>query len=115
MDNKRCTKCGEELIAMNDMAGTLIRMGRLTVCDGCRQKDLDYASMPYQQYLQTDSWKMKAEACKMTAGNRCQICNSRPPLEAHHRTYQRRGYEHPGDLTALCSRCHRLISGIEVY
>jgi hypothetical protein len=28
-------------------------------------------------------------------------------LEAHHRTYERRGEELPEDLTALCPTCHR--------
>lgn len=115
MTKHYCKGCGEELVPKNDMAKTLIRQGRLTKCPKCRQRGLDYANMPYDLYLTTETWKMKAEACKMAAGNRCQVCNATGPLDAHHRTYVRRGYEHPSDLTALCRRCHELVKGIEVY
>lgn len=27
-------------------------------------------------------------------------------LQAHHRTYENRGQEQPGDLTVLCRDCH---------
>ena len=31
-------------------------------------------------------------------------------LEAHHRTYVNLFNEQPGDLTALCRRCHRVVT-----
>lgn len=60
----------------------------------------------YRAYLQSPEWKEKAKAAKREAGGRCQLCNSRGPLHAHHRTYARLGNERPGDLTALCEYCH---------
>ena len=59
------------------------------------------------EYLKTERWKRRARAARERAGNRCQLCNSAAqPLEVHHRTYERLGWELPGDLTALCARCH---------
>ncbi len=64
----------------------------------------------YQRYLQSATWRHKAEACKRRAGYRCQTCNSPHDLEAHHRTYKRLGWERKEDLTCLCSDCHELFS-----
>jgi 5-methylcytosine-specific restriction endonuclease McrA len=63
--------------------------------------------MPYEQYLQTPEWHARRTEALRRALYRCQLCNSpQPPLEAHHRTYDRQGAETPEDLTVLCSRCH---------
>jgi hypothetical protein len=64
------------------------------------------ATMPYRAYLLTQHWRNTAAAAKSRAGNRCQICNSKQHLEAHHRTYERRGFESESDLTVLCTDCH---------
>lgn len=64
----------------------------------------------YRAYIRSNAWKKKAEAAKIRAGNRCQLCNrsrSEVQLEAHHRTYERIGYELPGDITILCRDCHQ--------
>jgi 5-methylcytosine-specific restriction endonuclease McrA len=61
----------------------------------------------YHRYLKSKRWKKKAEAARKRAGYRCQLCNQRKPLQVHHRTYERLGYELPGDLIALCASCHR--------
>jgi len=37
---------------------------------------------------------------------RCRVCNSDFPLEVHHRTYTRWGWEIADDLTTLCGPCH---------
>jgi hypothetical protein len=66
--------------------------------------------MTYQEYIQSDEWKSKAEAAKKRAGYRCQVCNSPDYLEAHHRTYERMCDELPGDITVLCKECHELFS-----
>ena len=63
----------------------------------------------YKAYIRSKEWKKKAEAAKVRAGNRCQLCNrprSEVQLEAHHRTYERLGNELPGDITILCRDCH---------
>ncbi len=67
----------------------------------------------YEAYLRSPGWKEKANAAKERAGWRCQTCN-RPQgsviLEAHHRTYERLGWEIPEDLTVLCSDCHDAVT-----
>lgn len=68
-------------------------------------------TLDYHGYIQSPEWKEKAEAAKKRAGYRCQICNRRGKLEAHHRTYERLGQELPEDITVLCDRCHGLYSG----
>jgi hypothetical protein len=64
---------------------------------------------PYDIYLQTDHWKRVRKEAIERAGHRCQLCNrhyNEATLQAHHRTYDRRGQEEPGDLTVLCVDCH---------
>lgn len=70
------------------------------------ERAAELASMPYADYLQTPEWKARSAAAKQRAGHRCQVCNSPSRLQAHHRTYERRGREEDGDLTVLCDGCH---------
>lgn len=67
----------------------------------------------YETYIRSRRWKEKADAAKARAGWRCQTCN-RPHkqvrLEAHHRTYERLGWEVDEDITVLCSDCHKAIT-----
>lgn len=62
----------------------------------------------YHEYLQSAYWKQVSAAVKERAENRCQMCNGKDRLEAHHRTYEHRGreMEHLGDLICLCRNCH---------
>ncbi|MHB8641403.1 MAG: hypothetical protein ACYDA3_00730 [Gaiellaceae bacterium] len=60
----------------------------------------------YREYLQSPEWRTRAAAAKARFGNRCALCNSDGPLEAHHRTYERIGEELPEDLIPLCADCH---------
>lgn len=62
--------------------------------------------MPYDEYLKTDHWLHVREAALERDGYRCRLCNSTERLNVHHRTYERRGEELPGDLTTLCQPCH---------
>jgi hypothetical protein len=74
-----------------------------------RRERLDeLRTMPYREYLRTPEWAQRAEAAKAQAGFRCEVCYASRPLDAHHRTYERRGAEAAGDLTALCPACHAL-------
>ena len=66
------------------------------------------ATMPYRDYLQTPEWQEVRRAALERAGYRCQVCNAATPLDVHHRTYERRGHEHPSDVIALCRTCHEL-------
>jgi len=64
---------------------------------------------PYDVYLNTDHWQRVRKAALEQAGGRCQTCNTsgnETTLQAHHRTYENRGQEQPGDLTVLCRDCH---------
>lgn len=60
----------------------------------------------YRAYLQTGDWGDRRAACLKAAGYRCVVCNRWNGLQAHHRTYERVGFELPGDLTCLCRDCH---------
>ena len=68
----------------------------------------------YKMYLLSSEWKRKADMAKISAGYRCQVCNSEDNgqihLQAHHRTYARVGHELPHDITVLCARCHKYAS-----
>lgn len=64
---------------------------------------------PYDIYLKTDHWQRVRHDAIERAGHRCQVCNKHfddTVLQAHHRTYERRGEESPGDITVLCVSCH---------
>jgi hypothetical protein len=65
-------------------------------------------SLPYDEYLQTPHWKEGRTKALNRARWRCQLCNRRENLNVHHRTYERRGHESPGDLIVLCRDCHKL-------
>lgn len=64
-------------------------------------------AMPYADYLMSPEWKARREVEIERAGNRCELCNSPGPFHVHHRTYERRGNEAPGDLIVLCPPCHQ--------
>ena len=74
--------------------------------------DIHAAQVNYHEYIASSAWKAKADAAKARAGNKCQVCNrgkdTGAVLDAHHRTYQRLGYERPEDITVLCRECHGL-------
>ncbi|KAA3645534.1 MAG: HNH endonuclease [Chloroflexi bacterium] len=96
------------------------------VCDDCREdifadRNIQYreaeertnkrlrelATMPYREYLQTPEWKERRKRHLISAGYRCQLCNSSGvTLNVHHRTYDRRGNERFTDLIVLCQDCH---------
>lgn len=64
--------------------------------------------MPYEDYLKTPEWQAIRNVTIERANYRCQVCNAAGPLDVHHRTYERRGQEQPGDVIALCRQCHEL-------
>ena len=64
-------------------------------------------TMPYWQYLQTPEWSARRAAMLEAADYRCQLCSgAEPPLDVHHNTYERRGWENDKDLIVLCRTCH---------
>lgn len=70
-------------------------------------------TMPYEQYLQTPEWQERREQALARAEQRCQVCNTSEGLDAHHRTYERRGNEHSADITVLCRSCHALFHAMQ--
>ena len=62
----------------------------------------------YHEYINSYQWREKATMAKENAGQRCQVCNGDDRLEAHHRTYERLGFEEKGDITVLCRDCHQV-------
>ena len=69
--------------------------------------------MPYELYLQTPEWQTRRQEALERAENHCQVCYGSDSLDVHHRTYERRGSERPGDLTVLCRHCHSLFHGMQ--
>lgn len=62
--------------------------------------------MPYSEYLQTEHWhQVRLRAIKRYL-NQC-LCGQ-DAREAHHVSYERRGFERPEDVVALCRACHKL-------
>jgi hypothetical protein len=44
----------------------------------------------------------------------CGLCGTEePPLQLHHRTYERVGAEHLSDLVPTCLRCHQLLHALD--
>jgi hypothetical protein len=70
----------------------------------------DLRTLPYREYLQTPHWKHRRQDRVRVAGYRCQFCNrGSVTLNVHHRTYERLGEEHDGDLTVFCQDCHHIL------
>lgn len=65
-------------------------------------------TLPYAEYLLTPHWQNMRRGALERAQHRCQVCNASKGLHVHHRTYERRGYEHNEDLIVLCEGCHQL-------
>jgi len=62
----------------------------------------------YERYIRSERWKRKASAARRSAGYRCHDCHTvGRPLDVHHKTYVRLGYEWWFDLVVLCRWCHR--------
>ncbi len=64
-------------------------------------------SLLYVLYLRSPIWRLRRRLWIIQAGGRCERCRSRRRLTIHHRTYRRLGHERRGDVTVLCSDCHR--------
>ncbi len=66
----------------------------------------DTRTMPYPEYLKTPEWAAIRTMVLERDGNKCTECGSTSSLQAHHKTYARRGHEKRKDLTTLCRPCH---------
>lgn len=70
--------------------------------------------MPYQDFLQTDYWKLIRQHLMLARGSKCQKCGDSGELHIHHLSYDRRGMEHTAlhHLKILCAKHHREVHGI---
>lgn len=71
-------------------------------------------TIPYNEYLETDHWKILRIKKLKESGFQCQLCKSKENLNVHHITYENRGCEKDEDLMVLCNECHMEIHGIKV-
>lgn len=62
--------------------------------------------MPYNNYLQSEHWRITRTKALLKYGERCLFCGSSKSLNVHHITYKRRGYERISDLSVICNSCH---------
>ncbi len=74
---------------------------------------LNNMKLSYQEYLNSNYWRLASDAVKAKAKYRCQVCNASSNLDAHHRTYENLGNElnHLDDLVCLCRTCHSMFHG----
>jgi transcription elongation factor Elf1 len=124
-----CTRCGELIeITSRENFKWVTTYQNTILCDDCKEIESSEWSaenerherekakrlnklrnMSYQEYLRTPEWQERRNRHLKSAGYRCQVCNgSTPPLDVHHRTYERRGQEYYKDLIVLCRDCHGL-------
>jgi 5-methylcytosine-specific restriction endonuclease McrA len=96
----------DDLIAFQMAEGELIEQRRVQAEHAAAMRAHELRTMPYRQYLRTPEWRQRAEEAYARFEGRCAVCNATDYLEAHLRTYERRGHEAPTDLTALCPSCH---------
>ena len=72
--------------------------------------------MTYREYIQSNAWRTNPARLREFEAARfeCRLCPAKADegatLESHHRVYDRLGCEIDGDLTALCSACHREVT-----
>ena len=72
---------------------------------------LEYAaSMPYEEYLQTQHWREFRAAYIESVSGKCGLCDQ-PGRDVHHRHYKRRGRETFADVILLCRDCHSRFHG----
>jgi hypothetical protein len=72
-------------------------------------------STEYRQYLRSPEWDGRRRKALYRAGYRCEKCGKAKPLQVHHLTYERIFNERPGDLQAVCDRCHRRLHGMKPW
>lgn len=71
-----------------------------------RQREREEWFKWYDEYLNTEKWKMLRKKVIMRSGGLCEGCRERPVESVHHLTYAHVGQEFCFELVALCQDCH---------
>jgi hypothetical protein len=74
----------------------------------------------YAKYLNSDAWlKDKRPKILKRDKHRCTKCGSygslKSPLQVHHKSYKRVGFESEENLTTLCRACHQRHHGRGIW
>jgi 5-methylcytosine-specific restriction endonuclease McrA len=79
----------------------------------------DKFTAAYYKYMRSPEWKAKRDEALKLANYTCTYCGRKAPkwpLEVHHLTYIRFGYEDvERDLRVLCVECHRAIHDTYIW
>jgi hypothetical protein len=62
--------------------------------------------MRYEAHLRSEQWAETKRRLLQERGEQCERCGEGPPLQLHHKTYERLGHELPSDLELVCLECH---------
>lgn len=104
--------------ALNPMAAQLIQRYGLTQerIDGA-MNGRKWTKAQYNDYLQTDTWRIKRDAALAYYGRKCYLCGAAGDgvqIDVHHNTYERAGGgELMSDLTPLCREHHEMFHKYE--
>jgi hypothetical protein len=60
----------------------------------------------YKRHIGSKAWRLTKQRLLFERGARCERCGRVPPLNLHHKTYERFGYERDVDLELVCVDCH---------
>ena len=94
-----CPTCGSKF---------QIRSGNHPFCGSkCRVAALK----EYDQYLQSDQWKMRRRGRLEYDGHKCQDCGG-GASHVHHLTYEHVGHESIEEIVSLCHNCHSIRHGM---
>lgn len=86
-----------------------------TISIGHRKFSGHRTNQSYQDYLNSEQWKIRSKREKSFAKNLCALCHRTGELHVHHSTYVRLGNEQMGDLIVLCENCHLIFHKFYEY
>ena len=67
-------------------------------------------ALDYDDYLYTKHWLQLRERIFALRKQTCERCHRKIAVyQVHHKTYERIGHEHDGDLQLLCVKCHERV------
>lgn len=108
--------CISRLKSVDDANLSVVDVGdHLNVTVLGRELRVSRESTPvdYDEYLESDEWRRKADKRKSLDDYKCQLCNESENLNVHHNTYERLGDEKMSDLVTLCQSCHADYHGVD--